>query len=314
MTNILPLRKPAYDEWTEALEAFLLWRRATGLSERTLSDYRYHVGRFFTEHPEAWQSEQLNKAVYRYLGEPMAPASFNIRRKYLKGFFDWAFREGVIYRNPIEGIKVRRAEPRIVRIPLETLQRLLEALNQKTFAGLRDKGLILLQLDTGIRPGEALSLVPKDYVQDSLEVRIRAEVSKTRTLRTLFVSPPCAHILSRLLSVRLPEWKEAPLFCNETGQPLSVNSWGNRLRKFSVRKLGVQISPYDLRHCHALMFLRNNGNIFALQKEMGHSDLEMTKRYLALSDEDVREAHTKATPLSNLLRETSKKALRKINM
>jgi integrase len=313
MSNVMPLRKPAHGEWPEVLEAFLLWRRATGLSERTLSDYRYHVGRFFTEHPGTWQSEQLNKAVYRYLGEPMAPASFNIRRKYLKGFFDWVFQEGIIYRNPIEGIKVRRAEPRIVRISPETLQRLLEALNQKTFAGLRDKGLILLQLDAGIRPGEALSLMPKDYVQESLEVRIRAEVSKTRTTRTLFVSPPCADILSRLLTVRLPEWKDAPLFCNETGQPYSVNSWGNRLRKFSLRKLGIQISPYDLRHCHALLFLRNNGNIFALQKEMGHSDLEMTKRYLALSDEDVRKAHTEANPLRGILNSSGQKRLRRIN-
>jgi integrase len=313
MVNILPLRKPAYQEWPEALEAFLLWRRATGLSDRTLSDYRYHVSRFFTEHPEAWQSDQLSKAVYRYLGEPMAPASFNIRRKYLKGFFDWTFQEGIIYRNPIEGIKVRRAEPRIVRIPTETLQRLLEALNPKTFAGLRDKGLILLQLDTGIRPGEALSLMPKEYVQESLEVRIRAEVSKTRTSRTVFVSAPCAHVLSRLLSVRPPEWKDAPLFCNETGQSLSVNSWGNRLRKLSARKLGIQISPYDLRHCHALMFLRNNGNIFALQMEMGHSDLAMTKRYLALSNNDVRAAHTEANPLKGILKSRSEKRLRRID-
>lgn len=313
MSNVMPLRKSPYQEWPEALEAFLLWRRATGLSERTLSDYRYHVARFFTEHPEAWQSEQLNKAVYRYLGEPMAPASFNIRRKYLKGFFDWTFQEGILYRNPIEGIKVRRAEPRIVRISPETLQRLIEAFNPKTFAGLRDKGLILLQLDTGIRPGEALNLMPKDYVQESLEVRIRAEVSKTRTARTVFVSPPSSHILSRLLSVPPPEWKNAPFFCNETGQSYSVNSWGNRLRKFSLRKLGVQISPYDLRHCHALMFLRNNGNIFALQKEMGHSDLEMTKRYLALSDEDVRKAHTEANPLRGILNSSSQIRLRRID-
>ena len=109
MKKPVPLRKVTYDTWEEALEAFLLWRRATGLSDRTIQDYRIHVSRFFTRYPDAWDSPALDTSVYRYLAEPVAPATFNVRRKYLKVFFDWAVEEGLVRRNPIEGIKVRHA-------------------------------------------------------------------------------------------------------------------------------------------------------------------------------------------------------------
>jgi site-specific recombinase XerD len=69
-----------------------------------------------------------------------------------------------------------------------------------------------------------------------------------------------------------------------------------------------------LRHAFALGFLRNEGNIFALQRIMGHSSLEMTRRYLALTDQDLKEAHAKASPLNNLMGMTSRGRLRKVNL
>jgi integrase len=312
MQNVVPLRKPVHETWEDALEAFLLWRTATGLSERTLKDYRVHVARFFTRYPEAWGTSTLNACVYRYLGENVAPATFNIRRKYLKVFFDWAREEGVIHQNPIEGIKARHAEPRIVRIAPNVLQRLLDLPDTGTFAGLRDKALLLLQLDTGIRPGEALQLYPCDFNPAGFEVHIRPEVSKTRRARTLVISRICSQAISRLLAVRPETWQGSPIFCSDDGEPYRINSWGYRLKKVYGKRLGVKISPYDLRHCHAIMFLRNNGNLFALQREMGHSNLDMTKRYLALSDDDLREAHSKASPLNSLLKTEGKPRLRSL--
>ena len=310
--NVVPLRKPAYPSWREALEAYLLWRKATGLSDRMIQDYRIHVSRFFTRYPQAWDSPALNTCVYRYLAEPVAPATFNIRRKYLKVFFDWAVEEGLVSRNPIEGIKSRHSEPRIVRISTEILQKLLDLPDTSTYPGLRDKALLMLQLDTGIRPGEALQLYPCDFNPAGLEMRVRPEVSKTRRARTLILTRACALAISRLLAVRPEDWADSPIFCSDEGLPLAVNSWGYRLKKVYCRRLGVRISPYDLRHCHAIMFLRNNGNLFALQREMGHSDLEMTKRYLALNDDDLREAHAKASPLNTLIGIGAKTRLRKL--
>ncbi len=254
----------------------------------------------------------LDENLYRYLGENMAHVTFNIRKLYLKGFMTWLVVQGVMDHNPLTGLKKRHAEPRIVRIPAEVLQNLIHLPNLNTYAGLRDKALIMLQLDTGIRPGGALDLVPSDFNASVTEIRIRPEVSKTGKARTLILSRTCTQAISRVLAVRPLEWGDAPIFCTEEGQPLRVAAWGHRLRDIFSKKLDFHITPYDLRHAHALIFLRNNEKVFALQHEMGHSDLDMTKRYLALSEKDLLEAPAKASPLNSLLGNAPRKRLLQI--
>jgi integrase/recombinase XerD len=67
-----------------------------------------------------------------------------------------------------------------------------------------------------------------------------------------------------------------------------------------ARLSGVRCSPHTLRHIAAVKFLRNGGDVFSLQKMLGHASLEMTRRYCELADIDVKHAHTAASPVDNL--------------
>lgn len=58
---------------------------------------------------------------------------------------------------------------------------------------------------------------------------------------------------------------------------------GDRLKMYS-KTLKTSIRPYNLRHAFALQFLRNGGHTLALQRTLGHTDLTMTKRYVALTE------------------------------
>lgn len=89
----------------------------------------------------------------------------------------------------LKGLKRRKDEGRIVSIEDDALKRLLELPDKGTFTGLRDYALMLLAMDTGIRLGESLSLIP-------LDINFRAKVSKTRTRRTLPISPATAKAIS----------------------------------------------------------------------------------------------------------------------
>ncbi len=60
MKKPIPLRKITYDTWEEALEASLLWKRAAGLADQTLKDYRYHISRFFTKFSGSWMEPSLD--------------------------------------------------------------------------------------------------------------------------------------------------------------------------------------------------------------------------------------------------------------
>lgn len=258
------------------MQLYLQFKQAQGLRPITLKGHGDVTRLFFRRHPEAWQGGQkLQQAVYCFFGEDIKPATYNIRRNYLKQFFDWCVKEGFFADNPLDGFKKRKDEGRIVPLDAETLSRLISLPNKNTFAGLRDYALILLTLDTGIRPKEAFSLLQDDINLRSMEVYVRSDVAKTKVSRTLPVSTATAEALRLLLAARHLSWGEhVPVFCSSEGTPLRNDTWDDRLEKYS-KALGIRIHPYDLRHAFALQFLRCGGNAFALQRIMGHSDLSI---------------------------------------
>ncbi len=77
-------------------------------------------------------------------------------------------------------------------------------------------------------------------------------------------------------------------------------SWHHRLVKY-LKRLGKRIRPYDLRHAFALSYLRNGGNTLSLQRILGHTDLTMTKRYVVLTQDDLKEQHAHASPVNKLM-------------
>ncbi|MEX1156998.1 MAG: tyrosine-type recombinase/integrase, partial [Chloroflexota bacterium] len=61
-------------------------------------------------------------------------------------------------------------------------------------------------------------------------------------------------------------------------------------------------SPHVLRHTFARTFLTNGGDVFSLQRILGHSpaSLEITRRYVHLLDDDLRATHRRASPVDHL--------------
>jgi integrase/recombinase XerD len=59
------------------------------------------------------------------------------------------------------------------------------------------------------------------------------------------------------------------------------------------------LHPHRFRHTFAIQFLRNGGNIFALQQLLGHSSLEMVKHYAQLAEMDLENAATHSSPADN---------------
>jgi len=294
------LRFVKLKSWEDYFEEFLLQKELEGLRPRTLNDYRYYIPRFF-EGIALENAETITQRVKEYFTQDLSPASFNLRRSYIKSFFSYLVAQGAVTENPIDFPK-RKDEGRARAIPKDTLERLLELPDKSTFAGLRNYTIMLFSLDTGIRPGEALQLLPKDFNVRGREVVIPKEVAKTKTSRTLPLSPVVCITVQKLLSSRHPTWKDdVPVFCSQDGEYLQVRSWSHVLARYS-KKLGIRVTPYDLRHSFAILYLRNGGNVFALQRTMGHTDLNMTKRYLALDGDDLRNELEKSSPINSLIK------------
>lgn len=284
--------------WTEAMKEFLFWKGAQGLSENTLEGYRDQINVFFRRFP-SWGGRGLKTDILQHMSQKVKPATYNLRLVYLKSFFDWCIDRGYMPDNPLKGFRRRKAAPRIVEVPEDVLKKLLDLPDQRTFAGLRDYALLLITLDTGIRPKEAFSLTPANIDLARSKVTIPADQSKTRETRILPLLTPTVEAVRRLIAAHHPEWVNAHVFCGHGGRQMNQRFWGDRMEYYSDL-LGLRIRPYDLRHCFAIYYLRGGGHVFGLQKSLGHVDLSMTKRYLNITGQDLAEIHKTASPLHKL--------------
>jgi len=303
---------PKVSDLSQALEEFLLARQADGLAQRTLNDYRWHVETFLKASPNITTYEALQKAVFHYFSQPCSAGYRNIKLKYLKAFFNWCVSQGYLPANPAAGIKKAKEDLSNIRhVPLEALKKLLQQPDKHSYTGLRDYCLMLVQIDTGARPGELFQVRVNDLNLEARELYIRPEVAKTRVGRTLVLSPFTCQALLRFLKIR-PKWwsEEVPLFATENGRPLNASWWSKRLAKY-CKKAGVKVTPYGLRHSFAIEFLKEANDPFALQRILGHKDLTMTRRYIRYLQDDIREAHEKASPVAKL-QQLGRRASRKL--
>lgn len=301
MARVFRLDKRLPDSWQAALSDFLTWKQAQGAAPRTLHDYQDHVRQFFTRFPDAYNPQLVRQRVLAYMAEDVAPATFNLRREYLKAFFSWCVREGIFPENPLADVPKRKDPGKVRHLPEDVLRELLRLPDRSTFSGLRDYALILLSLATGIRPGEALALLVEDVDLRGLAVTVCHNVAKTRVERVLPIPPAVADAIRDLVAARHPAWGEkVPLFCSFSGRRLTVEEWVRRLKAYSAH-IGTKVTPYMLRHSFAIETLRAGANAFTVQHMLGHTSMAMTKRYVNLVESDLREAMAQANPLNRLL-------------
>jgi integrase len=294
---------------TTMMDFFINFKKAQGLSERTLKDYECTFNQFKKVYPtNEIDMDMLKMKLLEFFQtvSNKAPATFNRPYANLHCFFDWCVQENFLIQNPLKslGLKKRKDVGKVRHVDDEIIRKLLDTPDLTSYAGLRDYAIIILTLDTGIRPTEAFHLRTKDINFISNTVKIRQETAKTRVERVLPILPQTIEIIRRLISVKLDDWDDFIFFTIE-GKQMNINRWEKRLGEYS-KKIGCKVTPYMLRHCFSIMFLRNGGTTFALQMALGHIDLQMTKRYVKLMDSDIKEQHLTASPINNFLKRTTR--------
>ena len=157
-------------------------------------------------------------------------------------------------------------------------------------------------LDTGVRLSELTGLCVSDLL---LEEGIARVMGKGQKQRIVPLGKQLIGYLWRYLSFHRPEPlmpKDDRVFLTERGQPLKKDRVEHIVKHYGLKAgiKGVRLSPHTFRHTAAVTFLRNGGDVFTLQRMLGHSSLEMTRHYCQVADVDVKRAHITASPVDNL--------------
>jgi len=156
--------------------------------------------------------------------------------------------------------------------------------------------LALILLDTGCRITEALTIHLGDVDMDNLLVILNGKGAKQRVV-------PFSFVLRKALCRFVTDFglkSDARLFATKDGGPVGRLS-ALRSMKWLCKELGFPAPGRTLhafRHTFAVNYLRRGGSVFHLQKVLGHSSLEMTRRYANLTTVDIQAVHERVSLLS----------------
>ena len=313
----------------DLIEGFLFSLRAEGKSNSTLDYYSYllHPQLSYADQqgwPDSMQSLDVHRLrqfltwtatrtfqlkVANNGGKVVKKAKPTTAWPYyraLRRLFNWAVEEGYLESSPLATIHFKPPpEPPVEGYTIDELKKLLAVcdLDIKTgarFTGTRNKAMLLLFIDSGLRRAEMVNLKLSDLDLESRRVRV---LGKGNKIGIAPFSSKTAKALWAWLIERKPRAKTDRLLVTEEGQTFSLEglvSWFARLKK----RAGVH-SPggvHRLRHTAALAYLRGAKDSFLLQLFLRHESLEMSRRYTRglKAEEAIAAHHNGASPVEGL--------------
>jgi len=259
------------------------------ISEITADDFRRFIS-FLRDRP-AWEGKKGGK------GRRLSATSVNTYARAIKAFFSWAKEEGIIASNPLALVGAPRKPKMLPKIyTIDELRAIFMAVENN----IRNKAILYLFLDSGIRLSELSQLKIVDVDIPNLTVKVFGKGGKERL--SYFI-PVTAEVLKKYVKQSRQKAKSnEPFFIAKDGQTLSKYGIQSLLARLGLAaSIKERLAPHKLRHTCATLSVKNDGNLEYIKKILGHSNIKTTSdAYLNIQDDDVKEAHAKFSPLTNL--------------
>ena len=253
---------------------------------------------FYLQQKRCFSNHPYSKAQQRGL----SGHTINTYMRSIRAFWSWLVEEEILEVNPFSKIKIPKPPKKVIATFSQyQIESLLSIMNNSA-ESYRDIVIILTLLDTGLRVNELINLKRQNVWLEEGLIKVLGKGDKERLV-------PLGRQIRKLLWRYISRYRPEPaipnldnLFLNRYGRPLTKNRVESIMKHYgqSAGLIGIRCSPHTLRHTFAINYLRNGGDVFSLQKILGHSSLEMTRRYCELANVDVKKAHATASPVDNL--------------
>lgn len=291
---------------------------------------------FLRDEPTAAKGKRLSLTTVGPSGEPrLAAASVNRVLTAASGFYDWAITTGryesahPIVRRPdpawgrvtdryrpfLAGTSRQQPQRRVLKV--RQPRRLPRPMSEEQVSALlaalvcaRDRAMVLLMLNGGLRPGEVLSLHLEDvaYGRRRVIIRVRDDHPggvrpKSRSERVVdLYDPDTLAAVSDYVMGERPKDATSPFVFLVGGagrrrrEPLSYAALA-RLFARAATRAGIRepwLTPHSLRHTHATRMWEGGMRELTLQRRLGHASVESTRLYTRVADAEVVADYRKA--------------------
>jgi integrase/recombinase XerD len=252
------------------------------VSPRTLEWYKQSFRWLGIEKPT---ESELKEFVIRMRTAGLKPSSCNNRIRAVNAYLSWSKSE---HRVP----KLKEDQRILPTYATDDIRKFMAWKPVGKFQ-VRLQCLILVFADTGCRLSEALELKWTDVDFDNLLMKLHGKGGKDRII-------PFSMELRKFLFRMRMRSEHTYAFSTRNGRKLGSRNVLRDVTKLCQR-LGIRAPErlvHALRHTFAINYLRNGGSVFHLQKVLGHSSLEMTRKYVNLMTDDLQKVHQQVSMLS----------------
>jgi integrase/recombinase XerD len=301
-------------DFKTVIKKYDLSARAEGLSEKTVKHTNNSVGYFDRflggiDDVSKVTADDLKRFIvdlrnrkrwdgrYQLQGkDKISGTSINTYVRAIKSFWAWMEQQDIIKANPLAVVPAPKLPKRLPKLIDENDLKAIFRVDMSQ----RDKAILMLLLDSGIRLNELVNLTVNDLNKTDNGITVTGKGDKQRHV---FISMDTTIELSIYNIEERPEPAVSTdrYFLTNDGYPLT----SSRVQKILARlgeKAGIKqrLSPHKLRHSYATMSLKHGANLELLRRSLGHTDMKTTEVYLDLADTDVQDAHKQFSPVKNL--------------
>lgn len=294
----------------QAYEEFILEKEMRNLSKDTIRNYNLDYKLFYQFHDfnsETTTDEITQQHIYKWVGtmklNGVKPTSINHYLSGLRAFLYWCMDEDRRYIEPRFKIMLMEQQEETFKLfsDDDVLTLLEKPRRQDSFTTWRNWAIVNWVLGTGNRAATICDVRITDINFAKKEITLR----HTKNKRAQII--PLSSSLETVIKEYIRVWRKDAdvdgwLFPNVGDEQMTTNALRLSFTKYCHDRGVRQSNIHGLRHNFAKGWVQNNGNMFVLQKILGHSTLEMTRRYVRLFAEDIKEDYDKFNPLDTLKR------------
>lgn len=283
-------------------DLFLTHAKAT-LTEVSVKDYTTSLDKFNRLINVVNISDINISTVDQYIlnlkDENLSIATINHYLRGLRTFLNFLYKQEYIH-HKVEVKMLQGQDEGFKCYSIDELKILTKKPNKNAnFAEYRTYTIICFVLATGARAGTIRSIQMKDI--NFAEREIYYMHTKNKKFQTIPISNSLYKTLREYIALyRYEATNEDYLFCDVYNRQLSKTSLNNAIRRYNLAKGVNNTSIHAFRHTFARYYLLNGGDIFRLQKILGHKTLDMTRRYCNILAEDLKDNYSDNVILDNL--------------
>ena len=301
-------------ELSKLVEKFVVHKKSEGLSERTVEWYQQALGLFQT-----WLAEQEMSTCLDDIGADevrlfilylktrpglrglASSHTVNNRVRAIRAFFNWLYQEDYTECHRLEKVKPPKTRRKVIEILTdEEIERTFANINPNTVLGARNTAIYSLMLDTGLRLTEVVTLKYQDAHLDNRYVKVLGKGDKERIVA---FGTTC----QRALLNYVQHWRvgnegeeDETLFLCIDGHPMGAEALRSLTERLSKTAGIPRLHPHLIRHTYATRFLLNGGDSLLLQQNLGHTSLEMVRKYVHIASRMIAQISQGFSPLDRL--------------